>query len=343
MDHYHILQVDVTATEAQIRSAYRRMARVSHPDGTDRTADPCEWERRNRLMAAIIEAHRVLSDATLRSAYDAELRMKRNSSATADSGASDGVRDRSRSRTRSSASSHSTARPKDGDRSGAGAHQRRKDPPRPRRTVFVGSVDDIADDRLSRLRKSLGSSSDDMLVFKSYGSFEWFLLPPLAAIAAGGIVALAIPAALPAVKPAVFECLGAGISMFGGYRLAIGLLRALFTRLPACVAVTRTRLVFCDGYTVTAWPLEHLDPGHFQHAFRSSRGPNVRVQSLGVTRKCVLRDTVPFLELLSAIHHQREECIALLERGLGHVVDSHDEFCDRFTAQRAPFGGTSPR
>jgi hypothetical protein len=43
MDHYHILQVDVTATEAQIRSAYRRMARVSHPDGTDRTADPREW------------------------------------------------------------------------------------------------------------------------------------------------------------------------------------------------------------------------------------------------------------------------------------------------------------
>ena len=336
MDHYQILQIDTTATEAQIRSAYLHMARISHPDGADRAVDPREWERRNCAMSAINEAHRVLRDAALRSAYDAELRKRRNASGPAQAGAADGVRDRPHSRAGSSAPPRATVRPKDGDHSRNDVHQRRDEPPRRRRTVFVGSVDDLEHGRLTRLRKSLGSNSEDMLVVKSHRSFEWFLLPPLAAIAAGGVVAVAMPPALPAFKPAVFECIGAGLSIFGAYRLVIGIVRALFTRLPACVAVSRTRLVVCDGVIVTAWPLEHLEPGQFQHAFRNGRGPSVRVQSLGATHKCILRDATQFRELLAAIHDQREECRALIERGLEHVVDSHDEFCDHRAAQSSP-------
>ena len=67
LDHYGRLGVTRTATHAEIRTAYRRMAQRLHPDthGGVVSAD----------MVAINEAWRVLSDERRRSAYDATLRV----------------------------------------------------------------------------------------------------------------------------------------------------------------------------------------------------------------------------------------------------------------------------
>jgi hypothetical protein len=66
MTHYDTLGVAPTASAAEIRDAYRRLARRHHPD---RAA-----ERDAAAMAAINEAYRVLGDAGRRAAYDAQLR-----------------------------------------------------------------------------------------------------------------------------------------------------------------------------------------------------------------------------------------------------------------------------
>ena len=66
MTHYDTLGVVPTASAAEIRDAYRRLARRHHPD---RAA-----ERDATAMAAINEAYRVLGDAGRRAAYDAQLR-----------------------------------------------------------------------------------------------------------------------------------------------------------------------------------------------------------------------------------------------------------------------------
>lgn len=63
-DYYAILQVHPSAEPEVIEAAYRRLAAKYHPDvnpSPDATA----------RMQQINEAHRVLSDATLRAAYDA--------------------------------------------------------------------------------------------------------------------------------------------------------------------------------------------------------------------------------------------------------------------------------
>ena len=69
--HYETLGVAKTATEAEIRKAYRRLARKYHPDanGGDATAE----ER----FKEISHAHDVLSDADKRRDYDAEQSMFR--------------------------------------------------------------------------------------------------------------------------------------------------------------------------------------------------------------------------------------------------------------------------
>lgn len=63
-DYYAILQVHPSAEPEVIEAAYRRLAAKYHPDvnpSPDATA----------RMQAINEAHRVLSDPSLRAAYDA--------------------------------------------------------------------------------------------------------------------------------------------------------------------------------------------------------------------------------------------------------------------------------
>jgi curved DNA-binding protein CbpA len=67
VDHYGRLGVTRTATHAEIRSAYRRLAQRLHPDTHDGVV--------SAEMVAINEAWRVLSDKARRSAYDAKLRL----------------------------------------------------------------------------------------------------------------------------------------------------------------------------------------------------------------------------------------------------------------------------
>jgi molecular chaperone DnaJ len=68
MSHYEVLGVLPSASQDEIRVAYRMRAREVHPD----TAAGLRSDTSAR-MANIAEAWRVLSDATLRRAYDSEL------------------------------------------------------------------------------------------------------------------------------------------------------------------------------------------------------------------------------------------------------------------------------
>jgi len=63
VDLYAVLEVDATASERVIRTAYRRLALAYHPD-TNPAPDAAE-----RFMA-IAEAYAVLSDAARRRVYD---------------------------------------------------------------------------------------------------------------------------------------------------------------------------------------------------------------------------------------------------------------------------------
>lgn len=66
MNHYELLGVDADADVATIRDAYRRLARIHHPDA--------RGGRPSTQMAAINEAYGVLSDAQRRRDYDRWLR-----------------------------------------------------------------------------------------------------------------------------------------------------------------------------------------------------------------------------------------------------------------------------
>ncbi len=63
-DLYAILHVERGASDRQIRSAYRRLARAFHPDHN--AADDAA-----ECFKAISEAYSVLSDSRRRAAYDA--------------------------------------------------------------------------------------------------------------------------------------------------------------------------------------------------------------------------------------------------------------------------------
>ena len=62
--HYSALEVAPTATQREIRAAYRRLARQTHPDG--HAGDP-KMERRFKRIA---RAYEVLGDPSRRRAYD---------------------------------------------------------------------------------------------------------------------------------------------------------------------------------------------------------------------------------------------------------------------------------
>ncbi|HUQ78486.1 MAG TPA: DnaJ domain-containing protein [Patescibacteria group bacterium] len=65
--HYAALEVAPTATQRQIRAAYRRLARATHPDGHD--GDPGLVRRFKRIA----RAYEVLGDPARRRAYDTRL------------------------------------------------------------------------------------------------------------------------------------------------------------------------------------------------------------------------------------------------------------------------------
>jgi curved DNA-binding protein CbpA len=66
-DHYAALEVASTATQREIRAAYRRLARATHPDGHD--GDPV-LERRFKRIA---RAYEIVGDPKRRRAYDNRL------------------------------------------------------------------------------------------------------------------------------------------------------------------------------------------------------------------------------------------------------------------------------
>lgn len=63
-DYYEVLEVSKTASEAEIKKAYRKMAMKFHPD-----RNPDNHEAENKFKEAS-EAYEVLSDAKKRAAYD---------------------------------------------------------------------------------------------------------------------------------------------------------------------------------------------------------------------------------------------------------------------------------
>jgi uncharacterized membrane protein len=73
VDYYKILGIQRTATAAEIKSAYRRLARQRHPDvngGSEHAA---------RRFALLALAYRTLSDPQERAAYDAKCEKERQS------------------------------------------------------------------------------------------------------------------------------------------------------------------------------------------------------------------------------------------------------------------------
>ncbi len=66
-DHYAVLEVARTATHAQIRTAYRRLARAHHPD--QNPDDPAA----ERQFKRVARAWEVLGDPRRRAAYDNRL------------------------------------------------------------------------------------------------------------------------------------------------------------------------------------------------------------------------------------------------------------------------------
>src|SRR6478752_3003932 len=64
IDYYKILNLDKSASEADIKKAYRKLAREHHPD-----LNPNDKEAHKRFQQ-INEAHEVLSDPEKRKKYD---------------------------------------------------------------------------------------------------------------------------------------------------------------------------------------------------------------------------------------------------------------------------------
>jgi molecular chaperone DnaJ len=72
-DHYQTLGICETATQAQIKQAYRRLAKLHHPDSQamPATSNEPSHEPSHDLIARINSAYEVLGDEQARQRYDA--------------------------------------------------------------------------------------------------------------------------------------------------------------------------------------------------------------------------------------------------------------------------------
>jgi molecular chaperone DnaJ len=68
-NHYETLKVSSGATQAEIKQAYRRLAKLFHPDSQNEKAD-------GEQIIEINAAYEVLRDPTKRQSYDRQLKMR---------------------------------------------------------------------------------------------------------------------------------------------------------------------------------------------------------------------------------------------------------------------------
>lgn len=76
--HYELLGVSASATQSEIRNAYRSLARTHHPDQRVATGPTPRLS-----MSELNEAYRVLRDPVLRLRYDSDERLRGSSAAGA--------------------------------------------------------------------------------------------------------------------------------------------------------------------------------------------------------------------------------------------------------------------
>ena len=74
VDYYRILKISPKATEQEIKSAYRRLARKFHPDANNGS------ENHSREFAKIAKAYQILSSADDRARYDKQRLQAANKS-----------------------------------------------------------------------------------------------------------------------------------------------------------------------------------------------------------------------------------------------------------------------
>lgn len=74
MDHFEVLGVERTATTAEVKQAYFRLARAHHPD-TALAGDPNDRRAKERITARLNEAYAVLGNDSSRAAYRSELEV----------------------------------------------------------------------------------------------------------------------------------------------------------------------------------------------------------------------------------------------------------------------------
>ena len=69
-DYYAILGISHNATDVEVRAAYIRLVKLSHPDRLGTSPDPTAWRSANEQLALFNEAFFVLGDPVRRKHYD---------------------------------------------------------------------------------------------------------------------------------------------------------------------------------------------------------------------------------------------------------------------------------
>lgn len=141
-DYYERLGVQPTATDEQIRSAYRLLAKMFHPDRFDPRVQSKEWNKAHEMLLELNEAYQVLKDPKSRARYDSEAKSTTES---AKSG-TDRVE-------------HAN-RPPDDETTTADREQ-----PRPTKTYWNHSLEELPIEVQQRLLERQSGSDNDSLVY----------------------------------------------------------------------------------------------------------------------------------------------------------------------------------